>query len=118
MPLQQLYFSYRLDYCNTSFIFMVLGTTASHLVPVQLPGNCTICVSLYVCSGMLRKCLFDTKKRATGSVGKSGSAADASVSSPEAKKRRVGGSSSEEPASSASVPPFTGAEVLTEVPEE
>ena len=65
-----------------------VGTTASHLVPVQLPGNCTICASLYVCSGMPRKCLFNTKKRATGSVGKSGSAADASVSSPEAKKRR------------------------------
>ena len=35
---------------------------------------------------MLRKHLFNTKKRATGSAGKSGSAADASISSPEAKK--------------------------------
>ena len=67
---------------------------------------------------MPRKRLFNTKKRATGSAGKSGSAADAGVSSPEAKKRRVGGSSSEEPASSASIPPYSGAEVLAEVPEE
>ena len=67
---------------------------------------------------MPRMHLFKTKKWATGSAGKSGSADDASVSSPEAKKRRVGGSSSEEPASSASVPPTTGAEVLAEVPEE
>ena len=56
---------------------------------------------------MPRKHFFNTKKRATGSAGKSGSAADASISSPEAKKLRVGGSSSEEPASSASVPPST-----------
>ena len=55
---------------------------------------------------MPRKRLFNTK-RATGSVGKSGSAADARVSRPEAKKP-----------SSASVPPSTGAEVLAEVPEE
>ena len=55
---------------------------------------------------MPRKRLFNTK-RATDSAGKSGSAADASVSSPEAKKP-----------SSASVPPSTGAEVLAEVPEE
>ena len=54
---------------------------------------------------MPRKRLFNTKQ-ATGSVGKSGSAADASVSSPEAKKP------------SSSVPPSTGAEVLAEVPEE
>ena len=49
---------------------------------------------------MPRKRLFNTK-RATGSAGKSGSPADASVSSPEAKKP-----------SSASVPPSAGAEVL------
>ena len=55
---------------------------------------------------MPRKRLFNIK-RATGSAGKSGSAADASVSSPEAKKP-----------SSASVPPSTGAEVLAEVLEE
>ena len=55
---------------------------------------------------MPRKRLFNTK-RATGSAGKSGSSADASVSSPEAKKP-----------SSASVPPSTGAEVLAEAPEE
>ena len=55
---------------------------------------------------MPRKRLFNTK-RATGSSGKSVSAADASVSSPEAKKP-----------SSASVPPSAGAEVLAEVPEE
>ena len=55
---------------------------------------------------MPRKRLFNTK-RATGSAGKSGRAADASVSSPESKKP-----------SSASVPPFTGAEVLAEVLEE
>ena len=56
---------------------------------------------------MSRKRLFNTKKMATGSAGKSGSAADTSVSSPEAKKP-----------SSASVPASTGAEVLAEVPEE
>ena len=55
---------------------------------------------------MPRKRLINTK-RATGSAGKRGSAADASVSSLEAKKP-----------SSASVPPSTGAEVLAEVPEE
>ena len=33
-------------------------------------------------------------------------------------KLRSAGSSSEEPASSASVPPSTGADVLAEVPEE
>ena len=55
---------------------------------------------------MPRKRLFNTK-RATGSAGKSRSAADSSVSSPEAKKP-----------SSASVPPSIGAEVLAEVLEE
>ena len=55
---------------------------------------------------MPRKHLFNTKQ-ATASAGKSGNAADASVSSPEAKKP-----------SSASVPPSTGADVLAEVPEQ
>ena len=55
---------------------------------------------------MPRKRLFNTNQ-ATGSMRKSGSAADASVSSPEAKKPSL-----------ASVPPSTGAEVLAEVPEE
>ena len=45
---------------------------------------------------MPRKCFFNTMKRATGSAGMSESAADAGVGSPEAKKRRIGGSSSEE----------------------
>ena len=55
---------------------------------------------------MPKKLLFNTKQ-ATGSVGKSGSAADASVSSPEANKP-----------SSASVTPSTGAEILAGVPDE